>query len=200
MKLPNLLTCLILLAVAFAAFAAITTALAHLCNALGWARAQRVTERVGIIIVAVEHVVEDVQRAAPSGAVAMGKAALNDLDELVAAVDPSGKGTLLVARAKLMAKAFGVTGLTIFLIGCGAAAPLAHMVQAEGRIITAGEPCLVSAYKAEQQACLDDHPDTAKTCVDDVRARWRPVVDALVDEHDTRCQLEPAKCPTKAVP
>jgi hypothetical protein len=89
------------------------------------------------------------------------------------------------------------------LAGCGASNPLpevAHVVQVEGRIVVAAEPCLVSAYKAEQQACLDDHEGdvpAAKACVDRTRAAWKDVIAALVDEHDTRCKLEPAKCPAK---
>lgn len=186
---------------ALAAFATISTALAHLFAALKMPRAQKVAERVGIILYAVEKTVEDVEKAAPTGPIAMGTAALKDLDDLVAAVDPSGKGTLLVARAKTMAKALGVTGLVLVMgllvTGCGVADGVVHVVQLSSTGLVVAEPCLVQAYKLEQQACVDDHKGdvaSAKDCVGKVRARYKPIADGLGELRDERCKLEPQKC------
>lgn len=121
MKLSPL-SIVLAIAAAFAAFAAISTALAHLFAALNKPRAQRIAERVGIILVAVERAAEDAAKAASAGPVAMGVAALKDLEPL-AELDPSGKATIAVARVKTMAKAFGVTGLVLALVACGSGQP-----------------------------------------------------------------------------
>jgi hypothetical protein len=92
--------------------------------------------------------------------------------------------------------------MTAMLVaGCsGAMQDVVHVVQVEGRIVSYAEPCLVNAYRVEQETCLDVHKDSAddaKACVAEVRKRWKVIVDTLAEEHDIRCKLEPAKCPAE---
>lgn len=95
---------------------------------------------------------------------------------------------------------FAIVLSALLFAGCSAPmADVVHVVQVEGKIVSYAEPCLLNAYRVEQESCLDTHPDVteAKACVAAVRARWKPVVDELAEEHDTRCKLEPAKCPAQ---
>jgi hypothetical protein len=197
MKLPDLTTVVLIAGATLVVLAAVTNLLLVVFRALGLTGAAATVARYGAFAYTAVHIVEDLA-AHPNADGA--KLAIADLDEL-AEKEPAlaVKLTGATSRIKSLMRLLGITVAILVLAGCsGPMADVVHVVQVEGRIVTAAEPCLVSAYKAEQQACIDDHADApvaASTCVAGVRARWKPVIDALVEEHDARCKLEPAKCP-----
>lgn len=191
MTFPNLTTAIAVIVSTLAVYAALSNALLVLFRAVGWTRAAQITLRIGGFIVFGLHVALDVaQHPNIDGA----RAAMADLDELG---EREPVAVVAAARFRAFARLLGVTlvlALLFVLAGCGAVEPVVHLVQVEGRLVTAAEPCLVSAYHAEQQACVDDSK-TPEACVAEVRTRWKPVIEALAEEHDARCTIEPAKCP-----
>lgn len=199
MKLPDLATVVLIALATLAVVGAATNLLIVVFRSFGWTGAAAAVARYGALAYCAVHIAADLA-AHPNADGA--KLAVADLDEL-AEKEPAlaVKLTGATSRIKALLRIVGVTVAVLVLVGCSAAGELAHMVQVEGRIVTAAEPCLVKAYKAEQQACIDDHPDApvaAAACVAAVRASSKPLIDALADEHDTRCKLEPAKCPAPA--
>lgn len=97
--------------------------------------------------------------------------------------------------------AFGVptvSGLGIWLLvsGCGATDEVQKVVQgaSSGLVVTA--PLIVEGYRAVQELCLlkaSGDADKAQACVNDVRARWKPVPQVYGGIHDVRCTFEPQR-------
>lgn len=120
-----------------------------------------------------------------------------DLDA-AAKADPTNDALALFAsRVKRLAGGVVVTMLVLLLVGCSAGPKILHTIQLSSSAVVVAEPCLVKAYELEQQACLDDTPTDlakARTCVSDVRARWKDVAAGFTDLRNVRCEIEPQKC------
>jgi hypothetical protein len=86
-----------------------------------------------------------------------------------------------------------IVGLLCFaLTGCGAASELEGVVRSSAEYAELSEPVVVEVYRAEQSACLAKPDHEVRTCVDAVRAKWAPVVEAYDRWRKAWCALDEA--------
>jgi len=101
-------------------------------------------------------------------------------------------GQELGSAAKTSSPPPGAVGVLLVLAlggaasGCGAAQSFEQLAHASRDVLVVAEPCMVAAKQLEEAKC-DGHP----ACVADVKARWRPVADALDRVHFYWCELTP---------
>lgn len=94
--------------------------------------------------------------------------------------------------------------LCLLLISCAAGQKLEEAAKAASTYVHVTEPIVAGAYEAEQRICLDAHEDKqgAAACVEGVRAKWKPVLEALRIYREAWCVTSEAvndvACPAAA--
>lgn len=79
------------------------------------------------------------------------------------------------------------------MLGCGGAgAELEGAVRSGAEFAALAEPVVVEAYRAEQKACLSRPSTEMQSCVDAVRAKWAPLVEAYDRFRRAWCTLDDA--------
>lgn len=79
----------------------------------------------------------------------------------------------------------------VLLASCASSPPFDKAIAAGATFATVAEPVLIEVYAAEQRACLEqlDEP-YASACVDNVRRRWRPVVESYEAMRAAWCAVD----------
>jgi hypothetical protein len=83
--------------------------------------------------------------------------------------------------------------LCLLLAGCGgAASELEGAVRSAAEFHELAEPVVVEKYRAEQQACMAQPDHLVRECVNTVREKWAPVVEASTRFRQGWCLLDDA--------
>lgn len=80
--------------------------------------------------------------------------------------------------------------------GCAASAKVVRVVETGAKVVAVAEPLMLTAYRESQRLCLEEFadPDAAAVCVERIRVRWAPVMEALGDYREAYCAVLPDRC------
>lgn len=161
---------------------------------LAWA-ADHPEATVALAVLLLTLVERAIRRAAPRAADVVA-AAIPHVPSIVDALKGRGPSSMRpppddkpkappgIATMGLLCMALAFAGC--LGLGCGGAAQFEELAHASRDVATVAEPCLVAAKDHEESRCNGD-----EACVAAVKAKWRPIADALDMMRDAWCSLSP---------